>query len=62
MIKHVEGTVATPQIIIVENWFEGLKRLAPPSEWAGCPQPKGDIQRLEIDGVSRIISPFLMFP
>ena len=32
MIKPVEGTSVTPEIIVVENWFEELKRLAPPSE------------------------------
>ncbi len=29
MIKDVGGSAATPQIIIVENWLEELKRLAP---------------------------------
>ena len=29
MIKQVENSAVTPQIIIVENWFTELKRLAP---------------------------------
>ena len=29
MIKQVENASATTQIIIVENWFEELRRLAP---------------------------------
>jgi len=29
MIKQVEGATTTPQIIVVENWFEELNRLAP---------------------------------
>jgi len=29
MIKEVESSVETPKIIVVENWFEELKRLVP---------------------------------
>ena len=29
MIRPVEDVSATPQIIVVQNWFEELKRLAP---------------------------------
>ena len=29
MIKPVESAPATPQIIVVQNWFEELNRLAP---------------------------------
>ncbi|HEY5622396.1 MAG TPA: protein kinase [Gammaproteobacteria bacterium] len=32
MIKRIEGTTAVPQIIVVQNWFEELERLAPPIE------------------------------
>ena len=32
MIKPVESMSITSQIIIVQNWFEELNRLAPPSE------------------------------
>ena len=32
MMKDVEGTLETPQIIVVLNWFEELKRLAPAPE------------------------------
>ena len=29
MIRHVEDASTTPQIIVVQNWFEELKRLVP---------------------------------
>ncbi|MEE8094154.1 MAG: protein kinase, partial [Gammaproteobacteria bacterium] len=32
MIKQIEDASATSQIIVVQNWFEELKRLAPPAE------------------------------
>ena len=32
MIKDVENRSASTQIVIVENWFEELNRLAPPTE------------------------------
>ena len=32
MIKQVQSASTTPQIIIVENWLEELKRLAPAAE------------------------------
>jgi len=32
MMKEVEGSLETPQIIVVLNWFEELERLAPTAE------------------------------
>jgi len=32
MIRPVEGTSATPQVVVVQNWFEELRRLAPAAE------------------------------
>ncbi len=29
MIKQVQSVSATPQIVIVQNWFEEVRRLAP---------------------------------